>query len=87
VAVFEPRSYTAQRREFQEERYDEATALSPQRLVERWQTGGTPAAHMPVVDDIVAHLRSTARPGDIIMIMSNGGFGGIHEKLLNALGD
>jgi UDP-N-acetylmuramate: L-alanyl-gamma-D-glutamyl-meso-diaminopimelate ligase len=105
VAVFEPRSYTAQRREFEDdyaaafggadeivfaglfhpERYDEASALSPQRLVERWQTGGTPAAFMPVVDDIVAHLRNTTRPGDIIMIMSNGGFGGIHDKLLAAL--
>jgi UDP-N-acetylmuramate: L-alanyl-gamma-D-glutamyl-meso-diaminopimelate ligase len=105
VAIFEPRSYTAQRREFEEdyaaaftladeiifaglfhpERYDEASALSPQRLVERWQTDGKPAAFMPVVDDIVAHLAAAARPGDVLMIMSNGGFGGIHDKLLAAL--
>ena len=27
-----------------------------------------------------------ARPGDEVVIMSNGGFGGIHQKLLDALG-
>jgi UDP-N-acetylmuramate: L-alanyl-gamma-D-glutamyl-meso-diaminopimelate ligase len=105
VAIFEPRSYTAQRREFEEEyaaafaqadevifgalfhpeRYDEKTALSPQRLVERWQTDAKPAAYMPVVEDIVAHLAQSSRPGDVLMIMSNGGFGGIHDKLLAAL--
>jgi UDP-N-acetylmuramate: L-alanyl-gamma-D-glutamyl-meso-diaminopimelate ligase len=34
------------------------------------------------VNDIVAKLKSQARPGDVILIMSNGGFGGIYEKLL-----
>jgi UDP-N-acetylmuramate: L-alanyl-gamma-D-glutamyl-meso-diaminopimelate ligase len=29
----------------------------------------------------VAH----AQPGDVVVIMSNGGFGGIHDKLLGAL--
>jgi UDP-N-acetylmuramate: L-alanyl-gamma-D-glutamyl-meso-diaminopimelate ligase len=105
VAIFEPRSFTAQKREFEDdyaaafasadevifaglfhpERYDESAALSPQRLVERWQTDGMAAAYLPDVDDIVAHVADTARPGDVVMIMSNGGFGGIHEKLLAGL--
>jgi len=38
------------------------------------------------VDALVAALSAEARHGDRIIIMSNGGFGGIHEKLLNALG-
>jgi UDP-N-acetylmuramate: L-alanyl-gamma-D-glutamyl-meso-diaminopimelate ligase len=30
-------------------------------------------------------VAADARPGDVVAIMSNGGFGGIHEKLLAAL--
>ncbi|MDO4751456.1 MAG: UDP-N-acetylmuramate:L-alanyl-gamma-D-glutamyl-meso-diaminopimelate ligase [Akkermansia sp.] len=37
------------------------------------------------VDDIVAHVVSHVHPGDVLLVMSNGGFGGIHGKLLNAL--
>jgi UDP-N-acetylmuramate: L-alanyl-gamma-D-glutamyl-meso-diaminopimelate ligase len=36
-------------------------------------------------DAIVAHLAPALRAGDVVMIMSNGGFGGIHQKLLAAL--
>jgi len=42
-----------------------------------------------VCDDLgrlVDAIASAARPGDHILVMSNGGFGGIHEKLLAALG-
>jgi UDP-N-acetylmuramate: L-alanyl-gamma-D-glutamyl-meso-diaminopimelate ligase len=44
-----------------------------------------PAATLPDADTIVAHLAPQARPGDVIAIMSNGGFGGIHDKMLAAL--
>lgn len=37
------------------------------------------------VDDIVAQCADHARPGDHVLVMSNGGFEGLHEKLLNAL--
>lgn len=37
------------------------------------------------IDDLVRQLRYTAQPGDHIVCMSNGGFGGIHAKLLSAL--
>jgi UDP-N-acetylmuramate: L-alanyl-gamma-D-glutamyl-meso-diaminopimelate ligase len=37
------------------------------------------------LDDLVLALTSQARPGDHIVVMSNGGFGGIHTKLLEAL--
>jgi UDP-N-acetylmuramate: L-alanyl-gamma-D-glutamyl-meso-diaminopimelate ligase len=33
----------------------------------------------------VARIADVARPGDQVLVMSNGGFGGIHEKLLTAL--
>jgi UDP-N-acetylmuramate: L-alanyl-gamma-D-glutamyl-meso-diaminopimelate ligase len=37
------------------------------------------------VDDIVRTIAAEHRPGDIVVLMSNGGFGGIHQKLLRAL--
>ena len=36
-------------------------------------------------DAIVAHLAPELRPNDVVMVMSNGSFGGIHQKLLEAL--
>ena len=38
------------------------------------------------IDALVAALVAEARPLDRIVVMSNGGFGGIHEKLLDRLG-
>ena len=38
------------------------------------------------IEALVAAVRKAARPGDHVLCMSNGGFGGIHEKLLTALG-
>lgn len=37
------------------------------------------------VDDIVTHVVAHVHPGDVLLVMSNGGFGGIHGKLLSAL--
>jgi UDP-N-acetylmuramate: L-alanyl-gamma-D-glutamyl-meso-diaminopimelate ligase len=37
------------------------------------------------VDDIVRSVASESRAGDVVVLMSNGGFGGIHGKLLQAL--
>ena len=39
-------------------------------------------AHLRDVDDIVATIAAEARDGDLVVIMSNGGFDGIHDKLL-----
>jgi UDP-N-acetylmuramate: L-alanyl-gamma-D-glutamyl-meso-diaminopimelate ligase len=35
--------------------------------------------------NIPPHVVERARPGDIILVMSNGGFGGVQEKILQAL--
>ena len=37
--------------------------------------------------EIVAAVCKKAQPGDVILVMSNGGFEGIHSKLLEALQD
>jgi UDP-N-acetylmuramate: L-alanyl-gamma-D-glutamyl-meso-diaminopimelate ligase len=46
-----------------------------------------PALCLDGADDIVAHLTPLMREGDVVAVMSNGGFGGIHEKLLGVLKD
>ncbi len=37
--------------------------------------------------ELVAAVTSDARPGDYILVMSNGGFGGVHQKILDRLGE
>jgi len=37
------------------------------------------------IEQLVVHITKTARPGDHVLIMSNGAFGGLHEKLLHFL--
>jgi len=44
-----------------------------------------PAFAITDVDEIVRSLTPELRSGDVVAIMSNGAFGGIHEKLLAAL--
>jgi UDP-N-acetylmuramate: L-alanyl-gamma-D-glutamyl-meso-diaminopimelate ligase len=61
--------------------------LSPQRLAQDIACRyAKEAVYLPAVDAIVDHVAAGVRPGDVVVIMSNGGFGGIHEKLLAALG-
>ena len=46
---------------------------------------GAKAAAYRDIDALVAAVRQAARPGDQILVMSNGGFAGVHQKLLEAL--
>jgi UDP-N-acetylmuramate: L-alanyl-gamma-D-glutamyl-meso-diaminopimelate ligase len=46
---------------------------------------GARAVVAATIDELVAKLVAAARPGDHVLCMSNGGFGGIHAKLLAAL--
>ncbi|HET8646397.1 MAG TPA: UDP-N-acetylmuramate:L-alanyl-gamma-D-glutamyl-meso-diaminopimelate ligase, partial [Vicinamibacteria bacterium] len=68
-----------------------AKVPSEQRVSERdlvraiGETGGQ-GRFVETVDGIVAALASELRPGDHVVVLSNGGFGGIHDKLLAALG-
>jgi UDP-N-acetylmuramate: L-alanyl-gamma-D-glutamyl-meso-diaminopimelate ligase len=48
---------------------------------------GPRAQAYPALDPLVAAVAKAARPGDDILVMSNGAFGGIHERLLLALAD
>jgi UDP-N-acetylmuramate: L-alanyl-gamma-D-glutamyl-meso-diaminopimelate ligase len=59
--------------------------FSAEKLIADLRAKGCDAHLCQTVDDIVAELKRRARPGDAILIMSNGGFGGIYEKLLKEL--
>ncbi len=58
--------------------WDARSALSP--------LGGK-AQVADSIDELVGQVRAAARPGDHILCMSNGGFGGVHARLLKALGE
>jgi UDP-N-acetylmuramate: L-alanyl-gamma-D-glutamyl-meso-diaminopimelate ligase len=59
--------------------------LDPERLIADLARRGRPARFLPGVDAIVAHLQAATRREDVVAVLSNGGFGGIHGKLLAAL--
>ena len=61
--------------------------LSEQRLVDDLVAAGVSARFLSTVDAVVTAVAAAAEPGDHVIAMSNGGFGGIHEKLLAALGE
>jgi UDP-N-acetylmuramate: L-alanyl-gamma-D-glutamyl-meso-diaminopimelate ligase len=60
--------------------------LNPEKLMQDIQSNGKEAAHLPDADAIVAYLTKQTRGGDVVCVFSNGGFGGIHEKLIAGLG-
>ena len=61
--------------------------LDPEKLVADISNAGADSWYLGEVEEIVEHVSSLAHGGDVIAILSNGGFGGIHEKLLASLCD
>jgi len=56
--------------------WDAAAALAP--IQQKAQTYDD-------LDQLVSAVTAMAQPGDHVLVMSNGGFGGVHQKLLQAL--
>ncbi|MBA3539712.1 MAG: GNAT family N-acetyltransferase [Deltaproteobacteria bacterium] len=65
----------------EEDRFD------PERLALDLHRGGTKASYAPDVDQIVKQLAESAAPGDVVCVLSSGSFDGLHDKLLDAIGD
>jgi len=59
--------------------------LDAGRLMSDLQGQGKETAYLPSVDQIVDFVAAAVRPGDVVSVFSNGGFGGIHDKLLDRL--
>jgi len=59
--------------------------LDPQRVTEDLRQKGKLAFFEPDAGAIATHMATLARKGDVVVVFSNGGFDGIHEKLAAAL--
>ena len=63
----------------------ETERLSVGELVASLRTRGQHAREIGDIEEIVSTVAAEHREGDLVVVMSNGGFGGIHQKLLKAL--
>jgi UDP-N-acetylmuramate: L-alanyl-gamma-D-glutamyl-meso-diaminopimelate ligase len=66
---------------YQQERIPEAERLNPVDVVRALNAAGTPAQLYADVDAIVDGIVPRLESGDVVAILSNGGFDGIYEKL------
>ncbi len=63
----------------------EGQRLDPDKLASDIAAMGGHGRYIQTVEEIVAIVAAEAKPGDTVAVLSNGGFGGIHGKLLAAL--
>lgn len=66
---------------YQQERIPEDERLHPEDVVRKINEAGTPAELRPDANAIVESIVPQVQPGDVVAILSNGGFDGIYEKL------
>ncbi len=55
-----------------------------EKLLKTIREGGVEAKLLSNVNAIVSDIQARAKPGDVVLVMSNGGFDGIYQKLLSA---
>jgi len=70
---------------FKLEAIPESERLHPENVVAMLRTRGNEAALYADVDEILAAMVPELRSGDVVAILSNGGFGGIYDKLPRAI--
>jgi UDP-N-acetylmuramate: L-alanyl-gamma-D-glutamyl-meso-diaminopimelate ligase len=66
---------------YQQQRIPDKERLHPEDVVDALNAAGTPAELRPDAAEIVASIASQLKEGDVVAILSNGGFDGIYEKL------
>lgn len=71
---------------FDQSKINEGDRFSSEELIEDLRKTGRSAEAYDNVEQIVHALKAKAKKGDLILIMSNGGFDGIYGKLLKSLG-
>jgi len=67
------------------EKIPEGQRLHPEQIIADLKERGKKAFYLPSIDEIVALIARDAKPGDVVCFMSNGGFGGIYQKTIEAL--
>jgi UDP-N-acetylmuramate: L-alanyl-gamma-D-glutamyl-meso-diaminopimelate ligase len=85
IESFEPADAAIIARVYGAAKLDPEQTLSPDRLADGIRQKGKKALALGSTDEIVSLLAAEAMPGDHVVIMSNGGFDNIHEKLLQRL--
>ena len=68
-----------------ETRYGLDKMMSVETINEQLQSDGIPAEQIDDFDAIAERVANEASDGDVVLVMSSGAFGGIHEKILSAL--
>jgi UDP-N-acetylmuramate: L-alanyl-gamma-D-glutamyl-meso-diaminopimelate ligase len=66
-------------------RLAEDARLDRDALVRRFHDAGKPAFAPEAIDEIPEILRDNVRPGDVLLLMSSGAFGGLPETLIERL--
>jgi len=108
-ALFEPRSISSSRKEFEngyvdafhaadrvvigpifhrqryETRYGLDKMMSVPAIVEQLAADGIQVEQIDDFDAIAQHIAREGQPDDVVVVMSSGAFGGVHEKILSAL--
>jgi UDP-N-acetylmuramate: L-alanyl-gamma-D-glutamyl-meso-diaminopimelate ligase len=69
------------------EKVPEAERLDVERLAADLRREDIPARLIPTVEATVVHIAERAAPGDTVLVMSSGDYGGLHDRLLRRLGD
>lgn len=72
---------------FDPSKIPEADRFDPERLALDLHRAGTKASYIPEVEHIVKQLAENTAPGDVVCVLSSGSFDGLHDKLLDAIGD
>jgi UDP-N-acetylmuramate: L-alanyl-gamma-D-glutamyl-meso-diaminopimelate ligase len=85
ATVFDPADRICIRKPPLLKKIPEGERFSSRQLVADLKKRGLDATHFDDTESILGDLAESSLPGDVILIMSNGGFDNIHERLLEAL--
>lgn len=85
VRAFRASDITIIAKAYDQSKISEEERFSTEELVKDLNNSGHKALEFASTDEIVSHLKEITRKGDVILIMSNGGFDGIYKKLLEKL--
>jgi UDP-N-acetylmuramate: L-alanyl-gamma-D-glutamyl-meso-diaminopimelate ligase len=85
IESFDPADEVVIARVFGASKLPPEETLSPDRVVEGVRGRGKKATTFDSTDEIVSYIGQNAKRGDHVVIMSNGGFDGIHNRLLERL--
>ena len=70
---------------FEPEKLQPDARLDPNQVIADIQKNGTPSHYFDSNDHLVEFILTNAKKGDKLILMSNGSFDGIHERILEGL--